>query len=259
MAEDKRVALITGSGRRRVGNVVARHLAKQGYAIAIHYHRSEEAARETVEALREGGCDCEAFRANVVDERDVANLFEKVSRRFGRLDVLVTTASIWEGTRLEETSSDDLVENFKVNTLGTFHCARHAGMIMCKQDEGGVIVTFGDWAVERPYLDHAAYFISKGAIPTLTRTLAVELGHRNPKVRVNCIHPGPIMFPPDADEEEREALRQSTLTKSGDCPEAVAHAVQFFVENEFVTGTCLPVDGGRSTFSSESTGRKRPI
>ena len=120
-------------------------------------------------------------------------------------------------------------------------------------------MTFGDWAIERPYLDHAAYFISKGSIPTLTRSLAVELGHRNPKVRVNCIHRGPVMFPPDTTDAEREALRESTLTKSGNCPVSVAKAVALLLDNEFITGTCLPVDGGRTIFASEATSRRRPI
>jgi pteridine reductase len=130
---------------------------------------------------------------------------------------------------------------------------------MCGQEQGGVIIAIGDWAVERPYPDYAAYFISKGAIPTLTRTLAVELGHRNPQVRVNCIHPGPVMFPPDSLDDERQAMIQSTLTKTANCPESIAQAVEFFADNAFVTGVCLPVDGGRTIYASEATSRTRPI
>jgi pteridine reductase len=130
---------------------------------------------------------------------------------------------------------------------------------MTEQPEGGAIVTIGDWAIERPYLDHSAYFLSKGAIPTLTRTLAVELAHRNPRVRVNCIHPGPVMFPPDSSEEERQEMVDSTLVKRANCPDSVCRAVRFFLENDFVTGVCLPVDGGRTIFAPDSTSRKRPI
>lgn len=259
MSSAEKVALITGSGRKRVGNVVAQHLADQGFSIALHYHSSREAAQETVHQLQESGIDCEAFCANVADEKDVDKMFDELVDRFGRLDVLVTTASIWDTVRLEEVTTDDLLRNLNVNTIGTFNCVRRAGLTMCEQSEGGSIVTIGDWAIERPYLDHAAYFISKGAIPTLTKTLAVELAHRNPQVRVNCIHPGPVMFPPDTPEHEKQELIESTLTKSGNCPKSVAQAVDFFIQNDFVTGVCLPVDGGRTIFASEATSRTRPI
>jgi pteridine reductase len=125
---------------------------------------------------------------------------------------------------------------------------------MAEQPTGGSIVVFGDWAIQRPYPDHSAYFVSKGAIPTLTRTLAVELGRRNPRVRVNCIHPGPVMFPSDMSEQEREEVMASTLTKNANCPEAVVSAVRFLIDNPFVTGVCLPVDGGRSVFADEQRG-----
>ena len=253
------MALITGSGRRRIGSVIANELAEQGYSIALHYHSSEEAARVAIEEMRGVGIECEAFQADVAVESHVNKMFDQVLSRFGRLDVLVTTASVWETIPLEKMTADDLWRNFNINTLGTFLCARRAGLAMCSQNEGGVIITLGDWAIERPYLDHAAYFISKGAIPTLTRTLAVELAHRNPSVRVNAIQPGPVMFPPDSSEAERQAMVESTLTKTANCPESVAQAVNFFIRNKFVTGVCLPVDGGRTIFASEATSRSKPI
>lgn len=253
------VALITGSGRHRVGNVVARHLAERGYSIALHYHSSEKDAQITVRELSSKDIECEAFCANIAVETEVECLFENVLSRFGRLDVLVTTASIWSAVPLEKVKADDLWRDFNINTLGTFLTARLAGLAMCQQESGGVIVTMGDWAIERPYLDHSSYFVSKGAIPTLTRTLAVEFGTRNPRVRVNCIHPGPVMFPPDSSETDRKAMVESTLTKNPNCPRSIAQAVEFFVTNQFVTGVCMPVDGGRSIFSPDSVSRDRPI
>ena len=86
----------------------------------------------------------------------------------------------------------------------------------------------------------------------MTRTLAVELGSRNPSVRVNCILPGPVMLPPDLPLAERNAAIQATLVKREGQPENIAQAVQFFIDNDFVTGVCLPVDGGRSVFSPDS-------
>ena len=120
---------------------------------------------------------------------------------------------------------------------------------MADQPTGGVIINIGDWAVARPYLNYAAYFPSKGAIPALTRDLAVELAARNPRVRVNAILPGPVMLPPDLPAAEREKSIAGTLVKREGSPEHIAHAVLFLIENDFVTGTCIPVDGGRTIAS----------
>lgn len=243
------VALVTGSGRHRVGNVIARYLAERQYEIALHFNSSEAEALATRDAIRKTGVRCEAFQGDVSDEAEVLRLVNSVHQTFGRIDVLVTTASIWSPGRLSEVTADDLRRNFDVNTLGTFLVARSVGSLMVKQPQGGAIVTIGDWAIDRPYLHHAAYLISKGAIPTLTRTLALELGNLNPNVRVNCIHPGPVMFPPNTSEQERQQLIDSTVVKNGDCPEMVAHAVKFLVDNRFITGACIPIDGGRHMYS----------
>jgi len=252
----KPVALITGSGSYRVGNVIARYLAAKDYRIAIHYNSSADAANQTCEELRQQGTDCEAYQADVANQLEVDTMVNAVRDRFGRIDALVTTSSIWGTIPFDDITADDLQKNFAINTLGTFFAARAAGRVMVNQSEGGSIVTIGDWAIERPYLDHAAYFLSKGSIPTLTRVLALELGHRNPRVRVNCIHPGPVMFPPDTPQTEKEDLIESTLLKMADCPEMVARAVEFFIQNKFVTGTCLPVDGGRHMFTPSDAKRK---
>jgi pteridine reductase len=247
--QDKPVALITGSGRRRIGNHVARALGRRGYRIALHYHRSQEDAQATLREFGETGIEAEAYQADVAQEADVNRMFDALQERFGRLDVLVTTASVWKSKRLEDVSTEDLLFNFDINTLGTFHCARRAGLMMVEQESGGVIVTIGDWAIERPYPDYAAYFVSKGAIPTLTRTLAVELAARNPRVRVNCIHPGPVMLPPGLSEQERQARIDATLVKNADDPECVVRTVLYFIDNSFVTGVNLPVDGGRTIYA----------
>lgn len=254
-----KVALITGSGRRRVGSVVAQALADAGFHIALHYHQSAASAHEVATSVREVGVECDAFQADVASEAEVDGMIDAVVRRFGQLDVLVTTAAVWESIALPDVTSEDMLRSFSINTLGTFLCARRAGLVMATQSQGGSIVTIGDWAIQRPYLDHTPYFVSKGAIESLTRSLAVELAHRNPKVRVNCIHPGPVMFPPDTSAAERQELVDSTLVKQGDCPESVGRAVKFLVEEPFVTGVCLNVDGGRAIYASEATSRKRPI
>ena len=241
-----KVALITGSGKRRVGNAVAEALAARGYSVALHYNRSAEDARESVSLMQKGGTHAEAYQADVSKEDEVDRMFKQVENDFGRLDVLVTAAAIWQSKSLEEVTADDVRRHFEINALGTFLCCRRAGLIMAKQPEGGAIVTIGDWAIERPYPNYAAYFPSKGAIPTMTRTFAVELARRNPAVRVNCILPGPVMLPEDLAEHEVKGAIAGTLLKRAGRPQNIAHAVLFLAENDYITGVCLPVDGGRT-------------
>jgi len=246
-----RVALVTGSGKRRVGSVVAEALADRGYAIAVHYRSSAAEAAETVAALRARGVEAESFPADLTDESAVRGMVAAVLARFDRIDVLVNCAAIWQRKRLEEVTAADVRRHFDTNALATFLCSQQAGLAMVKQPEGGLIVNIGDWAEVRPYLDYSAYFPSKGAVTTMTRCLAVELAHRNPEVRVNCILPGPVMLPPDLSEAERRHSINATLVKREGSPRNVALAVLSFLDNDFITGVCLPVDGGRTVFAPE--------
>lgn len=249
---DNKVALITGAGKKRIGWHVAEALAQRGYAAAIHYHQSVAAAHETVKEFRQRGYIAEAYQADLTEEAQVQNLVAQVLDRFHRIDALVTCAAVWPRKKLEDTTAGDVRANFEANTLSTFLCCQQVGLAMVRQPEGGAIVTLGDWATIRPYTDYAAYFPSKGAIPALTRSLAVELGTRNPNVRVNCILPGPVMLPAEMSDEERQRVIQATLVKREGRPGHIAQAVVLFLENDFLTGVCLPVDGGRSIFATDS-------
>lgn len=246
-----KAALVTGSGKARVGRRVAEALARRGYSILVHYHRSAAEAAEAVLAIRGLGVESECRSADLTDESSVRGLIDATLDRFGRLDVLVNCAAIWKPKPLEEVTASDVRDHFEANTLGTFLTCQHGGLAMAAQPEGGAIVNLGDWATVRPYVNYSAYFPSKGSIPTLTRMFAVELARRNPKVRVNCVLPGPVMLPADLPEAERQAAIAATLVKREGSPDHVAHAVLFFVESDFVTGACLPVDGGRSVSPGE--------
>ena len=244
------VALVTGSGAPRVGQTVARTLAARGYRLIVHANTSKAAAQKVAEEFQRDGHDALALSANLSEEHEVQKLLEAALSRFQRVDVLVNTAAIWERKKLEEVTAEDVRRHFEINTLGTFLCCRSFGLQMVSQATGGAIVNLGDWAVKRPYLDYAAYFPSKGSIPTMTRGFAVELAARNPHVRVNAVLPGPVMLPPDLPAEERAAAINGTLVKREGTPQNVADAVVALVENDFITGACLPVDGGRGVFSS---------
>lgn len=187
-----------------------------------------------------------------MDQADeVEEFVGEVARRFGRIDILVNSAAIWAPKALEEVTADDVRAYLEINTIGSFIAAKAAGLQMVAQPRGGAIVNIGDWAIARPYLDHAAYFPSKGAIEAITRSLAVELAERNRAVRVNCIHPGPVLLAEDLPEETVAAVAESTLLKRIGTPEHVAHAVQFLIENDFVTGIAVPVDGGKTIYAND--------
>jgi pteridine reductase len=247
-----KVALVTGSAKRRLGWHVADALGRRGYAVVIHYNKSATDAEQAVEEFRSRDIEAIALGANLADEEHVTRLVANTLERFGRIDVLVNCAAAWKSKRLEDVTAADVHGFFEANTLGTFLCCQHVGLAMVRQPEGGSIVTFGDWAIERPYLNYSAYFPSKGAIPALTRTFAVELGTRNPRVRINCILPGPVMLPPDLPAVERDQAINATLVKREGSPENVVQAVLHFIDNDFVTGACLPVDGGRTVYAGDT-------
>jgi pteridine reductase len=246
---DGKVALITGAGKRRVGSYVADALAERGYALVIHYRSSATEATEAVARYQKRGLQAVAMQADLSDEKSVRSLVQQTLGRFGRLDVLVNCAAVWKSKKLEDVTADDVRLHLETNTLGTFLCCQQAGLQMVKQPQGGCIVTLGDWAESRPYLNYAAYFPSKGAIPALTRCLAVELGTRNPNVRVNCIMPGPVLLPPDLPEAERREAIDATLVRREGKPENIATAVLYLLDNDYVTGDCLRVDGGRTIYA----------
>ncbi len=214
----ERVALVTGAGKRRVGWFVADALARRHYTVAVHYHTSAADAATAVEHFRGHGAEAVALQADLGDEPAACALVQNVLDRFGRIDVLVNCASVWKAQRLEDVTAADVRRNFDANVMATFLCSQQAGLAMVRQPEGGCIVNFGDWAEARPYLDYAAYFATKGAIPVLTRCLSVELGTRNPRVRVNCILPGPVLFADDLPEAERRHAVASTLVQHAGRP-----------------------------------------
>lgn len=242
------VALVTGGGRR-VGLGIAQTLAAHGYRLVLHANGSLAGAEQAAREFAAAGCDAIALAADLRDQIATQAMIARARDHFGRIDALVNNAAIWSAKPLEQVTPDDVRENFEINTLGTFICCQQVGLLMATQEQGGAIVNIGDWAIERPYPDHAAYFASKGAIPTLTRTFAVELAARNPRVRVNCVLPGPVLMPAGTSPEEQRQIIDATLVRRWGTVDELARAVVFLLENAFITGVCLPVDGGRSIFA----------
>jgi pteridine reductase len=242
VADDGQVALVTG-GAVRVGRSIVRELAARGYRVAIHANTSLDKAQELVEELADDGHEAVVFGAELRDEEAVRAMIDRVRRHFGRLDALVNNAAIWSPTPIETVAADDVRRFFEVNALSTFICCQHAGLAMSRQETGGAIVNIGEWAIARPYRHYSAYFVAKATIPTITKLFAVELA---PRVRVNAVMPGPVMLPEDLTESDLRRAIQGTLLGRPGRPENVAQAVACLLQNDFITGVCLPVDGGRS-------------
>ena len=223
-----RVALVTG-GERGVGAAVVRALASRGYAVAIHAHGALQDARDLADQLVSAGVPSLAVTAHLRDEGPVRAMVQRVADHFGRIDAVVTCATIRHAGPLEEVTADDLRTHFDVNCVGTFVVAQEAGAFMVRQPDGGRIVTLADSAEACPPTDVAAFVPSQGAIPAMTRSLAVEFAARNPLVRVNCVRVNCV-------------LADAVVGREG-TPEHVAHTVLFLLEQDFLTGVCLPLDG----------------
>ncbi|MFN5767932.1 MAG: SDR family NAD(P)-dependent oxidoreductase [Pirellulaceae bacterium] len=257
---DKPVALVTGSVAPRVGRVVAEHLARRGYRLALHSHRPipesqrhwHQPAMESDELLWLSG--------PVESERDVESWVGAIGDHFGRIDAVVACAAIWDAAPLVETSVELMRRQWEVNVLGSFLIAKHFGLAMTRQEQGGSLVLVGEWACDRPFAGQVGDVVAVGAIPTLTRTLAIELAERNPRVRVNAILPGPILMQPGVSPEVTRALVEQSLVQREGTPDDFAQAACFLIEQSFTTGHCLALEGGRLIRSGPvSDGLAHPV
>jgi pteridine reductase len=245
MAQEKRVALVTG-GAVRVGRAIVEKLFAEGYAVAFTYFRNEAAA----EALQESSWD-EATHSHGI-QRILADLSEPelfvdavhqyVSRTFGRLDLLVNSASIYKPARLRDTTMALMRETAAVNV--------QAPLLLCQKFESmlrvsrGHIVNMCDILGQRPWPEYMIYCASKAALINLTMSLARELA---PDVTVNGIAPGVVAWPENYPQEKRDAyLKRVPLERTG-TPEEVAKLVHFLAtDGAYITGEIIRLDGGRS-------------
>ena len=249
---DRPVALVTGSGADRVGRCIARRLAENGFHVVLHAHNSRSEVQAATTAWQKEGYEVSYVLGAVEDEECISGWIKKIAGEFGGLHAVVNSAARWDATPLEELDAQRLIAQWQVNLLGPTLLCRAAGLVMAGQSHGGAIVNIGDWAVVRPYPDFAAYMLSKGALHTLTQVMAVELAGRNPAIRVNAVLPGPVMLGDNISPEARQKIIQQSLLKREGTPADVAAAVAFLIESPFITGVCLPVDGGRTIYAGHS-------
>jgi len=218
-------------------------LARSGCRVAVHFHASADAARDLVQEIEASGGDAQAIQADLGNLESIEQLFESVDAKFGGLDYLVNNAAVFERVPFEEISTEAFERMWRLDAASPFWCAQKAVPRM-RQRGGGSIVNITDIAAERPFPWHAHYCMSKAALLSLTRTLALELA---PEIRVNAVAPGAILFPENYEESQREALvKRIPMGRTGSVEE-LAEAVRFLLMGpEFVTGQTLAVDGGRS-------------
>jgi pteridine reductase len=237
----KKVALVTGAGRR-VGRAIAIKFGEHGAAVAVHYHRSQAEANAVVAEIARKRGKARAFRANLEQVGEIEKMIAGVLDAFGRIDLLVNSASVFGPTPLEKLAERDWDATLDTNLKAPFFLSKFAGAAMRRQG-AGKIVNIGDWAGIRPYKDYLPYSVSKSGLIGLTRALAKELA---PEVQVNCIALGMVIPPEGYSKAEVERLVKGTLTKKMGSPEDVARAVLFFCEStDFATGATLSLDGGR--------------
>jgi pteridine reductase len=235
-----KVALITGSAKR-IGRETAIELARRGARIAIHHRSDREAASETLALVEAAGGAGYIFGAELTDSADVRRLFQGVEERFGGLDILVNNASIFDPSAIEDMTPAQWDEQMESNAKAPLFVAQAAARLM--QPRGhGKIINLVDVAGEMIWENYFAYSISKAALIAVNRGLAKAYA---PSIQVNAIAPGPILFPEYYSEEQKQSAIGKTLLQRAGSPRDIVNAIVFFIENDYITGDVLHVDGGR--------------
>jgi len=234
----KAAALVTG-GAKRIGRELALHLAKKGYAIALHYHLSKREAMSTAQAIYKTGARCELFCCDLSEEAQTLKLVGQVFKAFPNLNVLINSASIFIP---DQFGALDLALfkthwniNFKAPYILTCEFARLA--------QKGQVINFVDANVVKYKTKYADYLMTKKALLEFTRMAAVQWG---PGIRVNGISPGMILAPVNnqVDDRSKRAL-QIPLQRTGSSRH-ILQSVEFLMENDYLTGQIIANDGGES-------------
>ena len=242
MDEPPKVALITG-GARRIGRAVAVHLASVGYDVAVTYHRSAAEAESLVAEVAALGRRCVTIRADLTDLPAATDrTAREFSSEFGRLNVLVHNASVYEPSGLDADLSQ-LRRFWSVHLEAPLLLTRALAPLL--RAARGTVVAMTDAGTDRPRPTFMAYAASKAGLENLTKSLARDLA---PEVTVNAIAPGVVEWADEVSAAEREAyLTRVPLGRAGEARD-VAELVAFLATGgRYITGQVIRVDGGRST------------
>jgi NAD(P)-dependent dehydrogenase (short-subunit alcohol dehydrogenase family) len=241
-----KVAVVTGSAHR-VGKAIALALAREGMHIAVHYGSSEQAAQETAREIESLGVRAVPAQADLRDAAQIDRLFQIIQQEFGRLDVLVNSASSFVKQPFDAITSDDWDNVMQTNLRAPFLCTQRAARLMRATsrpaDEPAAIVNIVDLSGIYPWRSFVQHGVSKAGLVHLTHVAAYELA---PAVRVNAIAPGAILPPQgiDLDSDTWRKLGERTPLGRTGHPDYIGQTVVFLATNDYITGAVIPVDGG---------------
>lgn len=248
-----KVALVSGAAHR-VGKAIALALAHEGAHVIVHYGGSAEAAQQTSREIAALGVEAVPIQADLHDPVQIEALFGQVRERFGRLDVLVNSASNFIKEPFDQIRPESWQDALDVNLTAPFLMIQQAARLMnasVKNAPGTVnrpaagnpaaIINISDLAGLHPWRNFMQHGISKAGLLHLTRSAAYELA---PTIRVNAIIPGAILPPAHMDGERWDRMGDRVPLKRTGHPGYIQQTVLFLVTNDFITGAVIPVDGG---------------
>ena len=234
-----KVALVTGASKG-IGKACALRLARDGYTVVVNYSSSDEAANATLDQIKAEGGDGMICKANVAKLDEVKVMVREVFKTYGRIDVLVNNAGIVRDEYLMMMNPETLDKCFDLNVKGYFYCAQQVAVKMYKQ-KSGVIINMSSVSSKFALAGQAVYSATKGAVNSLTQTLAKELGGFG--IRVNAVAPGFIatdMIEAIPEETRKGYLEKIPLKRFGSADE-VANIVSALVSDQVFV-----LDGGLS-------------
>jgi NAD(P)-dependent dehydrogenase (short-subunit alcohol dehydrogenase family) len=235
-----KVALITGSAKR-LGRAVSIELARRGARIAVHYRSNTHEAEETLQMIRSAGTNGAIFRAELTDNNAVKKMFQDIAKTFGGLDILINSASVFSPATADKTTPEMWDSQMDSNAKAPFFVAQHAARLMKARGQGKII-NMADVAGEVIWPGYFSYSVSKAALIAVNRGLAKSYA---PQIQVNAIAPGPVLFPDYYSDEQKKSAIERTLLKREGSPGDIVNAVVFLIENDYITGEMIHVDGGR--------------
>ena len=241
-----KVAVVTGASKG-IGAAIAKHLAGEGAAVIVNYASSKERADRMVDEIAKRGGKALAVQADVAQKAEVERLFAEANKAFGRLDIVVNNAGVYEFSPLEDVTEEHFHRHFDLNVLGVFLASQAA--LRYFGPDGGSIINISSGASTLTPPNTSVYSATKGAVDALTRTLAKELGPR--KIRVNAINPGMVITEGvraggfDKGEFRKQTESRTPLGRIGQV-EDIAPAAVFLAsaDSSWITGETLLISGG---------------
>ena len=229
------LALVTGAAHR-LGKDFALTLARQGFDILLHYHQASEAAHQTQAEIESLGRRVTLAQADLTDPQQIQTLVSNLDS----LRVLVNSAAFMPHGNVEALTIENWDATLDLNLRAPFLLARACAT---KMTEGGLVVNITDIGAQKSWSRYPSYTVSKAALESLTRILARALA---PKIRVNAIAPGLVLQSEIVSDEEWQRLIQRIPLKRPAHTGEIASALEFLLNNEYITGQTIVVDGGYS-------------